>query len=72
MKFLDKNGLSEFLKGLKNILGLKDRLDASMTARRTYLLEIDYERDLVFNTDVVVGNNTAQLNVGLLNEMILE
>lgn len=72
MEFLDKTGLSEFLKGLKNILGLKDKLDASMTARRTYLLEIDYEQDLAFNTDVVVGNNTAQLNVGLLNEMILE
>mgnify|MGYP003294264847 CR=1 FL=1 len=50
MKFLDKTGLSEFLKGLKNILGLKDKLDASMTARRTYLLEIDYEQDLYFNS----------------------
>lgn len=72
MKFLDKTGLNEFLKGLKNILGLKDKLNASMTARRTYLLEIDYERDLAFNTDAIVGNNSSQLDVGLLNEMILE
>lgn len=65
MKFLDKNGLKEFLKGLKNILGLKDELDASMTARRTYLLEIDYEQDLAFL-------NSAELNTGLLDEIILQ
>lgn len=71
MQFLDKNGLKAFLDGLKNILGLKDKLDASMTARRTYLLEIDYEQDLAFNTDVIIGNNSSQLDVGLLDEMIL-
>lgn len=72
MQFLDKTGLKAFLNGLKNILGLKDKLDASMTARRTYLLEIDYEQDLAFNTDVILGSTTSLLNDGLLNEMILE
>lgn len=71
MKFLDKNGLKEFLKGLKNILGLKDKLDASMTARRTYLLEIDYEQDLAFNVDWIIGNNSSALDEGRLDEMIL-
>lgn len=71
MKFLDKNGLKEFLKGLKNILGLKYKLDASMTARRTYLLEIDYEQDLAFNVDWIIGNNSSALDEGRLDEMIL-
>ena len=72
MKFLDKNGLKEFLKGLKNILGLKDKLDASMTARRTYLLEIDYERDLSFNANTVLGQVSSVLDDGILDTMILE
>jgi hypothetical protein len=36
-----------------------------MTARRTYLLEIDYEQDLAFL-------NSAELNTGLLDEIILQ
>jgi hypothetical protein len=71
MQFLDKTGLKAFLDGFKKILGSRDNLETSMATRREYLLEIDYEKDLAFNTDVVIGNSTSQLNVGLLNEMIL-
>lgn len=71
MQFLDKNGLKAFLDGFKKILGSRDNLETSMATRREYLLEIDYEKDLAFNTNVVIGNSTSQLNVGLLNEMIL-
>ena len=63
MQFLDINGLKVFFGEIQKFLGSKDSLDASMTARREYLLEIDYEKDLAFNTNVVIGNSTSQLNL---------
>ena len=58
MNFLDKHGLGVFLAQLKDFFGFKSNLDKSMEARRTYLLEIDYEKDLAFNTSQIVGNNS--------------
>ena len=57
-QFLDKHGLSIFFAQLKNIFGYKSALDETMDIRRQYLLEIDYENTLAFNTSQIVGNNS--------------
>jgi hypothetical protein len=57
MNFLDRAGLEIFLGQLKNIFGYKSTLDAAMATRREQLLEIDYEKELAFDTDWIVGNN---------------
>lgn len=57
MQFLDKEGLGVFLTQLKNILGRKQVLDDSQAARNLYLLNIDCEKDLVFDTNWIVGDN---------------
>lgn len=56
MNFLDKHGLGVFLAQLKNLFGFKSNLDESMEARRTYLLEIDYDKDLAFDVSQIVGD----------------
>lgn len=57
MQFLDKKGLSTFLAQLKNIFGYKSALDETMKFRQQYLLEIDYEKELAFDTNWLVGDN---------------
>ena len=56
MNFLDKQGLSTFLAQLKlkKIFGYKSKLENSMDIRRQYLLEIDYEKDLAFDTSQII------------------
>ena len=58
-KFLDLKGLQTFLAKLKNIFGFKANLDNSMALRRQYLLEVDYEKDLAFNTTLIIGESAA-------------
>jgi hypothetical protein len=57
MNFLDRAGLEIVLGQLKNIFGYKSALDETMNIRQQYLLEIDYEKELAFDTDWIVGNN---------------
>lgn len=56
--FLNKTGLNTLLMQLKNIFGSKSILDTCMEARRSNLLEIDYDKELAFNTDFLVGDNS--------------
>ena len=58
MTFLDKHGLGTFLAQLKNIFGYKSALDETMNIRQQYLLEIDYEKELAFDTTLLVGDNS--------------
>ena len=58
-RFLDLQGLQTFLTQLKNILGYKAKLDNSMVLRTQYLLEVDYDSDLAFNTTFIVGESAA-------------
>ena len=58
MTLLDKHGLGVFLAQLKNILGYKSNLDETMEIRRQYLLEIDYDNSLAFDTSWIVGVNS--------------
>lgn len=62
MSFLDKNGLSTLFTQLKNIFGYKSILDESMEIRKQYLLEIDYEKDLAFDVNQLIGDNSPYVD----------
>ena len=66
MQFLDKHGLGVFLAQLKNIFGYKSALDETMEIRQQYLLEIDYENTLAFDTDFIVGNNNPYVGYAIV------
>lgn len=66
MRFLDKHGLSTFLTQLKNIFGYKSTLDETMEIRRQYLLEIDYEKELAFDTSFIVGDNNPYVGYAVV------
>lgn len=66
MQFLDKQGLGTFLAQLKNIFGYKSKLDNSMDIRRQYLLEIDYESTLKFDTNWIVGEDSPYVGSAIV------
>lgn len=68
MQFLDKTGLGTFLAQLKKILGLKKTLDENTVIRQQYLLEIDYENTLAFNTGWIVGDNNPYVGNARVGE----
>ena len=57
-QFLDKHGLGTFLAQLKKIFGYKSTLDENMKIRQQYLLDIDYEKELAFNTSYINGGDS--------------
>lgn len=66
MNFLDKHGLGTFLAQLKNIFGYKSALDETMNIRQQYLLEIDYEKELAFDTSFIVGDNNPYVGYAIV------
>ena len=58
MNFLDKHGLGTFLAQLKNIFGYKSALDKTTNIRQQYLLEIDYDSILAFDTTSIAKDYT--------------
>lgn len=66
MQFLDKKGLGTFLAQLKNIFGYKSTLDETMKIRQQYLLEIDYEKELAFDTSFIVGDNNPYVGYAVV------
>ena len=66
MTFLDKHGLSIFLAQLKTIFGYKSKLDKAMDLRRQYLLEIDYDDLLAFDTSFIVGDNNPYVGYAVV------
>ena len=68
MNFLDKKGLGVFLAQLKNIFGYKSALDETMDIRRQYLLEIDYEKELAFDTTWIVGDNAPYVGSAIVGQ----
>lgn len=57
MNFLDINGLATFLGQLKNVFGKKATLDRCSTERENNLLNIDYDKELAFDTSRLVTDN---------------
>ena len=68
MQFLDKQGLSTFLAQLKNIFGYKSNLNETMNIRQQYLLEIDYDSTLKFDTDWIVGDNSPYVGSAIVGQ----
>lgn len=68
MKYLDKKGLDTLLVQLKNIFGYKSALDKTMEIRKQHLLEIDYEKELAFNTDWIVGDNAPYVGSAVVGQ----
>lgn len=73
MQFLDKHGLGTFLAQLKNIFGYKltldkNTIDENMDIRRQYLLEIDYESILAFDTTWIVGDNAPYVGNAIVGQ----
>lgn len=78
MQFLDKQGLGTFLAQLKKKFFIPDKNDNSrlrpslevlnknMDIRRQYLLEIDYENTLAFNTSFIVGDNNPYVGYAVV------
>lgn len=67
------NNLKEFLTLAKSVFGLKSLATKHRTALDSYILNIDYENELAFDTDLIVsgGASSATLGVGQLGTMIL-
>lgn len=67
------DNLKEFLTQGKSTWGLKSMATNHRTALDTYILNIDYESNLAFDTDLIVtgGASSAVLGVGVLGTMIL-
>lgn len=72
-KYLEKNNLTLFLNNLKDEFGLKKTIDASREAIDTYILNIDYENSLSFNTSLIVSGDVSSATLGAcqLGTMIL-
>ena len=73
MKVTTLNNLQEFLSQMKNLFGTKELYDKHRNALNTYVLNIDYENDLKFDTDLIVsgGASSGVMGVGQLGTMIL-
>lgn len=57
MIVISKNNSKNFLDLMKEIFGLENFTIKHRDALNTYVLNIDYDKDLGFNTDSIVGNN---------------
>ena len=68
MQFLDKQGLSTFLAQLKNIFGYNSNLNETMNIRQQYLLEIDYDSTLKFDTYWIVGDNSPDVGSAIVGQ----
>ena len=73
MKVTTLDNLKEYLSLMKGVFGEKELAVKHREALNTYILNIDYENNLDFDTDLIVsgGASSAVLGVGQLGTMIL-
>lgn len=72
-KFLNLTGLTTLLNQLKEKFSTKAEVSQVEADTDTYVLNIDYENILAFDTSEIISGNEASplLDVGLLDAMIL-
>ena len=58
-QFLDKAGLTTFLAQLKGIFATPAEVTAVTDATDTYILNIDYESTLAFDTTEIISEEDA-------------
>lgn len=59
LDFLNKTGLTTLLNRLDEKFGRKATLDQCITIRNQFLKGIDYEKDLAFNKELIIGEAGA-------------
>ena len=59
MKLVNNLRVTNLLTQLKQFFGFKSVLDKNIEARNKYLLNIDYDADLKFDTNFLVGESAA-------------
>lgn len=70
--FLNKQGLTTFLTQLKNFFASVTEVTEVEDDTNTYVLNIDYEKYLAFDTSIIIGDGASPvLDVGQLDMMIL-
>lgn len=73
-KFLNLTGLITFLNQLNSFFASAAEVAEVEDSTDTYVLNIDYEKYLAFNTSWIVGSSSSTsplLDIGLLDSMIL-
>lgn len=71
MKMTTLNNLKEILELMKTIFGVKSLAVKHREALDTYVLNVDYENNLKFNTDVIVGNNSPYVGSAIVGSTYL-
>ena len=66
MKMTTLNNLKEFLELMKTIFGIKSLAVKHRDALDTYVLNVDYENNLAFNTNQIVGNNSPYVGSAIV------
>ena len=67
-KFLAGEGLECALDLLKSVLGAREPVQSNGAARTQFLLEIDYENDLAFNINWIVGDNSPYVGSAVVGQ----
>lgn len=75
-EYLGRDGTEELVATVKRLLASKadaEYVDNVIEGINGYILNIDYERDLAFDTAeiVIVSNTTSVLGQAILGQMIL-
>lgn len=59
MNYLDKSKLITVYKKFKEIFGSKKDLDIQRSYRQTYLLDVNYDDKIAFDTEWIVGEGAG-------------
>lgn len=63
-EFINKFGLENLLAQMQVFFGLREPFDAAAAARNQYLLNINYETSLKFDTGEIINDFTTSAVVG--------
>lgn len=70
-QFLDLTGLATFLNQLKGLFSTKDTVENVEANTNTYILNIDYENNLAFNTSEIIEDNSEDVILNANEAMLL-
>ena len=70
-QFLDLNGLRTFLNQLKWLFATKEAVSNVEANTNTYILNIDYENNLAFNTSEIIEDNSEDVILNANEAMLL-
>ena len=73
MKIITISKFKEFFQLLQEVLGKKELSDQHRAALDTYILQVDYESTLAFDTDLIItgGATSSIIGIGQIGAMII-